>query len=107
MMAGAGTYSTRLEWSAAPLGAPDSFGERQRVPAVNGLLWGAIDNQSSGEEVVNGTLRNVLRATVRIRNAVAVKPRELLRDVEWDETWTVESVYRGDNETVCDVYRRT
>ena len=109
-MAGAGEYDARLEWRRKAAGAKDTFGERPQTAApvltsydVLGHLWAAVEGLSAGEESRLDAKRQVTRATVRVRNWPAVRPRDELYDPEWDQVWRVVSVRRGDNELVADV----
>lgn len=103
----AGRYPTRFAWLDCPLGAGDPFGQKRRdTPALLGHLWGSIGDFTAAEEQVLDATRLVSRATVKLRNAVDVAPRQRLRDDSTGLTWTVSVAWPGDNETVVEVYRQ-
>ena len=60
---------------------------------------------TGGRESAKESTHQVLSATIRVRNYPAVVAGDRLRDVRWDETWTINHVVPGDNEQVCDVTR--
>jgi hypothetical protein len=106
-MRGAGSYPVRFAWSEAPLGSPDTFGQKQREPAALGYLWGELADVSAGEVADRGTVEQRTRATIRVRGLVpGLAPRHLLAEPT-GEAWTVESVHldRAAHETVCEVTR--
>ena len=104
-MATAGEYDTRFRWLRHSRPASNAIGEKAAVYTVNGYLWGAIDEPSAAAEDTLQSAANVVRATIRVRSVIAVKPLDQLEDPGWSEVWTVDAVHRGDNETVCEVSR--
>ena len=105
-MKAANAYPDRLEWlkRVAGGGGTDGFGQKTDAYPSQGYLWGALEDRTGGRTTEQERERQQATATIRLRNFTAVVAGYRLKD-GYGETWTVESVVRGDQETVCDVTR--
>lgn len=105
----AGNYPDRFEWFSVTRPAPDLVGHRAAArdwPGVSqGFLWGVLEDLQPGEETLQGSDKPTVRARVRLRNMPPVKVQDRLRHTEYNETYRIESVTRGDNELILDVIR--
>jgi hypothetical protein len=106
-MMAAGGYPDRFERLVYTRGNRDGFGDVK--PNITyppgGYLWGHLGEAFAGREEVLESERNRVRAEIRLRNYPDVKPLDRLVSVEWEETYQVETVRRGDNELILDVIR--
>lgn len=103
----AGRYDHPFAWMkrTAQGGGKDSFGQPADSFASQGTLWGSLDDLSGGRASAKESDGTKVTATVKVQNYPAVVAGDRLVDGQWSETWTVDSVARGDNELVLDVSR--
>jgi hypothetical protein len=105
-MPAAGAYRVRYQWQRNGLADPDGAGQKARDYEAGGFLWGTdAELMDAGEDERGGGKRQRTTATIRVRNHPAVRPRDVLYSAEWDETWKVMTVQRGDNEMLLGVER--
>lgn len=100
-----GIYSTKMEWLQASRESDGTTGAQKKTYASGGYLWSFLGGQQGAIEQTDqfGAVRLVVTAEARIRQYPDVKPIDRLRDTEWDETYQVVGVRRGDNEIIVDL----
>lgn len=101
----AGGYDRLLAWGVYTLPAGIATGTKTPTYPPAGNLWAAVEDLDAATVERLDADQAEHRATIRIRNAVGVKPGDRLTDAGYGEVWTVEDVRRGDDETVCGVKR--
>lgn len=101
----AGEYPSRFTWSTRSIGSADSFGQHAETFTSSGTLWGSIDDVTSGTFQFFESINGNQRATIRLRNFPGVNPQDRLTHLRFGDVWTVVSVRRGLNETLCEVVR--
>lgn len=106
-----GDYNRRYQWLKRAAGTQDSFGQkpgfRRWLTAApdypsQGYIWGTEEDQAANRETQKESERNVVSATIRLRNFPPVGPGDqLINGLGF--VWTIDTVRRGDNEMICEV----
>ncbi len=97
-------YPNLYEWGVYSR-TRDGFGDVVPTEAYadGGKLRARITNLNSNEETRYEAKGLILRATIVVRQYVALKPLDRLTDVDTEFVWKVLTAYPGDNETICEV----
>lgn len=98
-----GSYNNRCTWLQRST-STSSIGQQEETFSSNGYLWCAIDNVSGRKQTDYGAQRTGNYSTIRIRNYPAITAVDRLQD-NLDNIWVIESITKGDNETICDCYK--
>jgi head-tail adaptor len=96
---GAGDYPDRLRWFVQST-TKDSVGQDVETFTDNGLLWGSISPNSGRRQPDYGATQTGWDAELRVRNMPALKTEDRLYAIEWDETYIIDTIVRGNNELV-------
>lgn len=97
---GAGDYGDRLKWYKQSI-AKDELGQDVESFADNGLLWGNIEVTNGTKQTSYGAAETGWDAMVKIRNMPPLRTQDRLYSVEWQETYVIEHIARGNNELIC------
>jgi hypothetical protein len=100
----AGNYPIRFAWAVHSRPSSNTFGEKPDAYAAPVNIWGGYQGErQSGTITENGATTANTTATIALRNYLDVKPLDYLTDPQSGEEWEIQSVRRGDNETICEV----
>ena len=100
----AGDYANRLTWRKRTVTTDTTSGEEIESFADNGFLWCAFSTFVGRVRRDYGSDQTSADLTVRVRNYPALSALDRLYSSEWDETYVIDSIGRGDNELVCDCF---
>ena len=106
-MPAAAEYDRLLRWRPRVITRSSSRAPSNTWPAIAATWWAAVEEVTGGSERVLDAEQARNRATIRVNGAVGVNPADRLVDAGYGDTWTVETVRRGDRgaETVCEAYQ--
>lgn len=100
----AGKYSTSFTFKKASLNKDNTTGQDKYSYADNGTVWGSLDYTNANVEEDYGAKRGKTRATIRLRQYVPITTLDRLFSKQFEETWMIEGIRFGNNETILDVY---
>ncbi|QEL13876.1 phage head completion protein [Limnoglobus roseus] len=96
----AGDYSDRCVWQTRTIGK-DATGQDVESFPDGGFLWCSVEPETGRRQDDYGTPQTGENGTIRIRNYPGVSALDRLYRPEWDETWILDTVVYGDDETIC------
>ena len=81
----------------------NSIGERVEGFTISDSLWCRVTEDSSRLATEFGGSQSGIDGTIYIRNYPSITTLDMLRD-NLNRVWKIESLKRGDNELILDVY---
>ena len=101
----AGYYSDRMRRLVRSTTKDDNNGQDVESWTEGDYLWCHIEQTTGQRPTDYGATETGQDAEISIRNYVTILPQDRLYSVEWDETYIVDTIRRGDNEIVCECHR--
>lgn len=100
----AGEYSNRLQLLQCTRTLDTATGDKPKTYTAAGYLWAAVDLESASVQSEYGAPRSQSTGTIRLRNYPTVTTSDRLYLAEWEQTYIIDGIRWGDNETICDVH---
>lgn len=105
-MASSGEYGSRLRWLVCVRETDPDTGSVEESFVPSGWLWCSVEETSGRRQSEYNAPETGANADIRVRNFPALSALDILEDEDAGYYWKVDSIHNGDNELVCDCYRR-
>lgn len=102
---GAGNYYDRLRLHVRSIDKNTANGQDEETFTPDAYLWGRVEVESGRKQADYGANQTGADATIYVRNLPTVSALDRIEAVEWEETWVIDRVRRGNNELILDCFR--
>lgn len=103
-MPAAGQYSDRLQRLVRSTTKDNTTGQDQEIFTPGAYYWCSVEPVAGRRQTQYGGEQTGVDVTVRVRNWPELSALDRLYNAEWDETYIIETITRGDNETIAEGY---
>jgi head-tail adaptor len=100
----AGKYDSRLTWKKRTATKNPQNGQDEETFNDNGFLWAGVEADTGRVLRDYGSEQTGADVTIRVRNYPALSALDRLYSSEWNETYIIESIGRGNNELICTAF---
>ena len=100
-MAGAGIYGDRLQRLVRTVTKNPQTGQDEETFTPAEWLWATVESLTGRRQRDYGADQTGADAVIRVRNWPTLSALDRLSRPVWGETYVIDTIAYGDNETVC------
>lgn len=101
-MAGAGNYPDRLQRLVRSTTKDPTNGQEEETFTPGSFYWCRIEPTNGRKQRQYGAEQTGADVTIYVRNYPDLSALDRLYSTEWDETYILDNIRRGDNELIAD-----